>query len=114
MRAQHEITVRVVSPEEADHGVAEVWLGDELFGFTRLKDGELLLSIEPRDDAPRFSLARTVWLTRWRKRRRSCSPTDRGANCTSAGLPSERASRTLIVSADVHQCGCSTAGRPRR
>jgi hypothetical protein len=50
MRAQHEITVRVVSPEEADHGVAEFWLGDELFGFTRLKDGELLLSIEPRND----------------------------------------------------------------
>jgi hypothetical protein len=50
MRAQHEITVRVVSPEEADHGVAEFWLGDELFGFTRLEDGELVLRIEPRND----------------------------------------------------------------
>ncbi len=50
MPAQHEITVRVVSPEEADHGVAEFWLGDELFGFTRLEDGELLLNIEPRKD----------------------------------------------------------------
>jgi hypothetical protein len=50
MGAQHEITVRVVSPEEADHGVAEFWLGDQLFGFTRLADGELLLSIEPRSD----------------------------------------------------------------
>jgi hypothetical protein len=50
MRTQHEITVRVVSPEEADHGVAEFWLGDELFGFTRLTEGELLLSIEPRSD----------------------------------------------------------------
>jgi hypothetical protein len=50
MSAQHEITVRVVSPEEADDGVAEFWLGDELFGFTRLQDGELVLSIEPRKD----------------------------------------------------------------
>jgi hypothetical protein len=50
MPAQHEITVRVVSPEEADHGVAEFWLGDELFGFTRLEDGGLLLHIEPRKD----------------------------------------------------------------
>jgi hypothetical protein len=50
MPANHEITVRVVSPEEADHGVAEFWLGEELFGFTRLEDGELLLRIEPRTD----------------------------------------------------------------
>jgi hypothetical protein len=50
MSAQHEITVRVVSPEEADHGVAEFWLGEELFGFTRLEDGELVLCIEPRKD----------------------------------------------------------------
>jgi hypothetical protein len=50
MPPQHEITVRVVSPEEADHGVAEFWLGDELFGFTRLEDGELVLRIEPRND----------------------------------------------------------------
>jgi hypothetical protein len=51
MGAEHEITVRVVSPEEAaDYGVAEFWLGDELFGFTRLEDGELLLRIQPRKD----------------------------------------------------------------
>ena len=50
MRAEHQITVRVVSPEEADHGVAEFWLGDGLFGFTRLEDGELILRIEPRSD----------------------------------------------------------------
>jgi hypothetical protein len=37
MGTQHEITVRVVSPEEADHGVAEFWLGDELFGFHRAR-----------------------------------------------------------------------------
>ena len=50
MRAEHEITVRVVSPEEADHGVAEFWLAEELFGFTRLQDDELVLRIEPRKD----------------------------------------------------------------
>jgi hypothetical protein len=50
MSTQHEITVRVVSPEEADHGVAEFWLGNDLFGFTRLEDGELVLRIEPRED----------------------------------------------------------------
>ncbi len=50
MRAQHEITVRVVSPGEADYGVAEFWLGEKLFGFTRLEDGELVLRIEPRSD----------------------------------------------------------------
>jgi hypothetical protein len=50
MSAQHKLTVRVVSPEEADHGVAEFWLGDQLFAITRLEDGELLLRIEPRND----------------------------------------------------------------
>jgi hypothetical protein len=50
MSAQHEITVRVVSPEEADHGVAEFYLGSEPFGFTRLEDGELVLRIESRKD----------------------------------------------------------------
>ncbi|HTY97037.1 MAG TPA: hypothetical protein VMB91_08365 [Solirubrobacteraceae bacterium] len=50
MHTEHEITVRVVSPEEADHGVAEFRLGDEPFGFTRLEDGELVLRIEPRRD----------------------------------------------------------------
>ena len=50
MSAQHEVTVRVVSPEEADHNVAEFWLGDKLFGLTRLEDGELVLRIEPAAD----------------------------------------------------------------
>ncbi len=50
MPKEHDITVRVVSPEEADHGVAEFWLADELFAFTRLEDGELVLRIEPRSD----------------------------------------------------------------
>jgi hypothetical protein len=48
--AMSEIEVRVVSPEEAEHGTAEFWLGGKLFGFTRLQDGELVLTIEPGDD----------------------------------------------------------------
>jgi hypothetical protein len=36
-----EIEVRVVSLEEADRGTAEFWLGGQLFGFTRLEEGEL-------------------------------------------------------------------------
>ncbi len=50
MSAEHEITVRVVSPEEADYGVAEFWIGAEMVGFTYLAEGELLLSIQPRND----------------------------------------------------------------
>ncbi|MGD1050138.1 MAG: hypothetical protein ABR947_03610 [Solirubrobacteraceae bacterium] len=50
MRAEHEVSVRVVSPEEAVDDVAEFWLGDELLGLTRLEDGELVLRIEPRAD----------------------------------------------------------------
>ena len=44
------IEVRVVSRGEADHGTAEFWLGGQLFGFTRLEEGELVLTIEPSDD----------------------------------------------------------------
>jgi hypothetical protein len=50
MGAEHQITVRVVSPEQADDGMAEFWLGDQLFAFTLLQDSELLLNIEPRSD----------------------------------------------------------------
>ncbi len=61
MSAQHEITVRVFSPEEADHGVAEFWLGDELFGFTRLEDSELVLRIErPKDGGQVLVNARSL------------------------------------------------------
>ena len=42
-----DLDVRVVSLEEADHGTAEFWLGDRLFGVTRLEQGELVLKIEP-------------------------------------------------------------------
>ncbi len=50
MNARHELDVRVVSPQQAEFGVAEFWAGDRLFGFTRLEDGELVLRIEPRSD----------------------------------------------------------------
>ena len=43
-----ELHVSVVSPSEAEEGVAEFWIGDQLFGFTHLEDGELVLRIEPR------------------------------------------------------------------
>jgi hypothetical protein len=50
MHAPHELHVSVVSPEEAEFGIAEFWAGDRRFGFTRLEDGELVLRIEPRSD----------------------------------------------------------------
>ena len=45
-----ELQVSVVSPSEAEEGVAEFWTGDHLFGFTHLEEGELVLRIEPRSD----------------------------------------------------------------
>jgi len=54
--AVREIEVRVVSLEEADYGTAEFWLGGQLFGFTRLDEGELLLTIKPRDDGHSVSV----------------------------------------------------------
>ena len=50
-----EIEVRVVSLEEADHGTAGFWLG-QLSGFTRLEEGELVLTIEPSDDGRAVSV----------------------------------------------------------
>jgi hypothetical protein len=46
----HEINVTVVSPAEAEYGVAEFWAGGRLIGFTRLEDGDLMLRIEPDHD----------------------------------------------------------------
>ena len=46
----HEIRVSVVSPEAADHGVAELWAAGESIGYTILEDGDLMLHIEPRRD----------------------------------------------------------------
>ncbi len=50
MDARHKLDVSVVSPEEAEFGIAEFWADGRLFGFTRLEDGELVLRIEPRSD----------------------------------------------------------------
>ncbi len=46
----HEIRVSVMSPEEADHGIAELWAAGELIGFTVHEDSDLMLRIEPRRD----------------------------------------------------------------
>lgn len=51
-----EIEVRVVSLEEAERGTAEFWLDGQLFGFTRLEEGELVLTIEPRNDGGAVSV----------------------------------------------------------
>ena len=46
----HEIRVSIISPEAADHGVAELWAADGLIGYTILADSDLMLRIEPRHD----------------------------------------------------------------
>ena len=46
----HEIRVSVLSPEAADHGVAELWAAEDLIGYTILQDSDLMLRIEPRRD----------------------------------------------------------------
>jgi hypothetical protein len=45
-----QISVSVVSPEEAEDGIAEFWCGAELMGATILSEGELQLSINARAD----------------------------------------------------------------
>ena len=51
-----EIEVRVVSLEEADHGTAEFWLDGRLFGFTRLEQGQVVLTIVPSVDGQAVSV----------------------------------------------------------
>jgi hypothetical protein len=46
----HEIRVSIVSPEAAEHGVAELWTASELIGYTILEDSDLMLRVEPRHD----------------------------------------------------------------
>ena len=46
----HEIRVSILSAEAADDGVAELWAGDEMIGYTILDDGDLMLCIGPRRD----------------------------------------------------------------
>jgi hypothetical protein len=46
----HDICVSVISAEATSFGVAELWSGSRMIGFTVLDDGDLMLRIEPRDD----------------------------------------------------------------
>jgi hypothetical protein len=46
----HEIRVSIISPEAADHGVAELWSAGELIAHTILDDSDLMVRIEPRRD----------------------------------------------------------------
>lgn len=56
----HEIRVSIVSPEAADHGVAELWAAGKLIGYTILEDTDLMLRIEPgRDRTPWNALGST-------------------------------------------------------
>lgn len=50
MHAPHEVEVSVVSPEEAESGIAELWANGRLFGFTHIQDGELVLTIDAPPD----------------------------------------------------------------
>jgi hypothetical protein len=45
-----KVSVIVVSPEEAENGIAEFWCGAELMATTSLDDGRLQLRIEARRD----------------------------------------------------------------
>jgi len=60
-----EINVIVTGPEEAYNNEAEVWLANEMMGFTVLHEGRLHLRIDPRADgmpwlADTASLARSL------------------------------------------------------
>jgi hypothetical protein len=46
----HDITVTVISVEEAFDGTAELWSDGELIGFTRYEDNDLVLCLQPRHD----------------------------------------------------------------
>jgi hypothetical protein len=57
----HEIHVSIVSPEAADHGVAELWASGQLIGHTIIDDSDLMLRIEPhRDRTPVIVGARSL------------------------------------------------------
>lgn len=46
----NEISVIVVSAEEADFGIAEFWCGSEMMGLTCIDEGRLQLRIDSRAD----------------------------------------------------------------
>jgi hypothetical protein len=50
MTSMTRVSVIVVSPEEAENGVAECWCGAELMAVTTLHEGRLQLRIESRAD----------------------------------------------------------------
>ncbi len=49
--AAERFQVLVVSLEEAEAEVAELWLDGTRFGHTLQRDGRVVLRIDPRDDA---------------------------------------------------------------
>jgi hypothetical protein len=55
MTADH-IDVLVASLEEAEAGIAELWVEGVMFGHTFLRAGELVLYIEPRQDGRDWEL----------------------------------------------------------
>jgi len=52
-----EITVVVVSAEEADYGVAEFWCGAEQLGMTIFDEGQLQFRIDARADGSPWVVA---------------------------------------------------------
>ena len=46
----NRVEVIVVSPEEADDGIAEFWCGGEMMALTCIADGRLELRIDSRAD----------------------------------------------------------------
>jgi hypothetical protein len=54
-----QVSVIVVSPEEANDGIAEFWCDAELMGVTILSEGELQLRIDPRADGRPWLVDRT-------------------------------------------------------
>jgi hypothetical protein len=50
MSAEHDVRVSVISAEAAaDYALAEFSAGGHVIGYTRLVDGEVVLTLEPRD-----------------------------------------------------------------
>jgi hypothetical protein len=57
-----EVEITVIRAGSVEDGVVELWAGDRVFGSARLKDMELILSIEPRTDEPILVQARDLCL----------------------------------------------------
>jgi hypothetical protein len=56
----HEINVTVVSPGEAEYGIAEFWSGGRMIGFTHLDDGDLMLRFDTAVEVGAHSLANAI------------------------------------------------------